>query len=66
MKTEQVDLGGKVCNFYVQDMEITYHIDELLRYLPDKTAFGHATIYQAYLKLITLVFESEGFTRSFK
>ena len=43
---------GEVCKVNVQDIKTTYPVDELIRYIPDETAFGCATNYQAHLKLM--------------
>ena len=46
---ELTDKNGRICKANVQAVKITYQVDELIKYLPDKKAFGHAAKYYAQI-----------------
>ena len=37
-----MDKDGKTCKVYIQDVKISYLVNELIKCLPDDKAFGHA------------------------
>ena len=45
-----IDKSGKTHKTNVQDVKIRYPVDELIKYLPDDIALGHAVTYCAHLK----------------
>ena len=44
--------SGKAHKFNVQDVIIMYPLNELIKYLSDEKAFGHAAKYHAHLKYL--------------
>ena len=45
-----IDKSGRTCKVNVQDVKVTYLVNELIKCLPDDKAFGHATKYCAHPK----------------
>ena len=43
---------GKIHKLNMQDVNISYLVNELIRHLPNETAFGCTTKYQAHPKLM--------------
>ena len=49
---ELMDKSGKIHKVNVQDVKVTYPVNELIKYLHDETAFRCTTKYRAHPKLV--------------
>ena len=44
--------GGKICEVDIQNVNVMYPTDDMIKYLPDETVFGLVTKYRSYSKLM--------------
>ena len=47
-----MDESGKFCKVNVQDINVTYPVNVLIRHLPEETASGCATKYKTHPKIM--------------